>query len=152
VLGIELPLAAHGALTPEAAGRLVALVRRASVLPLIVKLPGHAPDLLALARAAVESGADALALIDGLPAAAPGADGKLAYGLLCGPAIRPLALALVATVCAAVEVPVIGMGGVGSAADARAMLAAGATAVGLGTALLADLRAAARIAADLAGG
>jgi len=147
VMGIELPLAAHGALTPEAAGRLVAALRRATMLPLIVKLPGHAPDILALARAAVAHGADTLALIDSLPAVAPLPDGTLAEGRLCGPAIAPLALALVSAVCAEVTVPVIGIGGVRTSADARAMLAAGATAVGLGSALLADLRAGARIAA-----
>jgi dihydroorotate dehydrogenase (NAD+) catalytic subunit len=150
VMGVELPLAAHGALTPEAAGRLVAAVRRATMLPLIVKLPGQAPDMLALARAAVEHGADTLALIDGLPAVAPLPGGVLAEGLLCGPALAPLALSLVAAVCSEVAVPVIGIGGVRTPDDARAMLATGAAAVGLGSALLVDLRAAARIAAELA--
>ncbi|MEI7644021.1 MAG: dihydroorotate dehydrogenase [Chloroflexales bacterium] len=149
VMGVELPLAVHGALTPESAGRLVAAVRRATVLPLIVKLPGQAPDILALARAVVAHGADTLALIAGLPAIAARPDGTLAEGWLCGPAIAPLALALVAAVCAEATVPVIGMGGVRSAADARAMLTAGATAVGLGSAILADLRAGARIAGGL---
>ncbi|MBX0327255.1 dihydroorotate dehydrogenase [Oscillochloris sp. ZM17-4] len=150
VAGVELPLAAHDALTPEAAGRLVAAVRRATVLPLIVKLPGQAADILALARAAVERGADTLSLIDGIPALAQRADGTLADGLLCGPAVGPLALGLVAAVCAEATVPVIGIGGVRDAAGARAMLAAGAAAVGLGSALLTDLRAAARVAAALA--
>jgi dihydroorotate dehydrogenase (NAD+) catalytic subunit len=150
VAGVELSLAAHDALTPEAAGRLVAAVRRATMLPLVVKLPGQAPDTLALARAAVERGADTLALIDGLPATTPLPDGSLAQGMLCGPAIAPLALRLVAAVCAEVSVPVIGIGGVRDAAGARAMLAAGATAVGLGSALLTDLRTAMRIAAALA--
>jgi dihydroorotate dehydrogenase (NAD+) catalytic subunit len=149
VAGVELSLAAHAALTPEAAGRLVAAVRRASVLPLIITLPGQAPDILALARAAVERGADALALIGGIPALAPLPDGTLADGLLCGPAIAPLALGLVAALCAEATVPVIGIGGVRDAAGARAMLAAGAAAVGLGSALLADLRVAARIAVAL---
>jgi dihydroorotate dehydrogenase (NAD+) catalytic subunit len=150
VMGVEVPLAAHGAVTPESAGRLVAAVRRATMLPLIVKLPGHAPDIPALARAAVEHGADCLALIDGLPALAPLPDGTLAEGLLYGPAIAPLALALVAAVCAEATVPVIGIGGVRTPDDARAMLAVGATAVGLGSALLADLRTAARVAAGIA--
>ncbi|MEI8308158.1 MAG: dihydroorotate dehydrogenase [Chloroflexales bacterium] len=147
VMGVELPLAAHGALTPEAAGRLVAALRQATRLPLIVKLPGQAPDILALARAAVTHGADTLALIDGLPAVAPLLDGSLVEGRLCGPAIAPLALALVSAVCAEVAVPVIGIGGVRDAAGVRAMRAAGATAVGLGSALLTDLRTGARIAA-----
>jgi dihydroorotate dehydrogenase (NAD+) catalytic subunit len=150
VVGIELPLAVNGALSAEAAGRLVAAVRRASTLPLIIKLPGHAPDILALARAAAEQGADTLALIDGLPAATPLPGGTQVTGLLCGPAIAPLALGLVKAVCAAATVPVIGIGGVRDTVGARALLAAGATAVGLGSALLSDTRVAARIAADLA--
>lgn len=150
VRGVELPLAAHGALTPAEAMPLVRAARLATPLPLIVKLPGHAPDLPELARAAVEAGADALALIDGLPGAAPGPSG-LEHGLLCGPALRPLALRAVAAVAAAVAAPLIGIGGITGPADARAMLDAGATAVGLGSALLRDLRAAALVAAGLAG-
>ncbi|HMQ29557.1 MAG TPA: dihydroorotate dehydrogenase [Chloroflexaceae bacterium] len=148
VAGVELPLAAHGVLAPAAAGPLIRAARDATPLPLVVKLPGHAPDLAELARAAVAAGADALALVDGLPAAAPAAHG-LAHGLLGGPALRPLALRAVAEVVASVEAPVIGIGGVTGPADARAMLDAGATAVGLGSVLLADLRAAARVAAGL---
>lgn len=148
VRGVELPLAPHGAFTPGAAAPLVAAARAATPLPLIVRLPGHAPDLPELARAAAASGADALALIDGLPGAAPGPAG-LAHGTLYGPALRPLALRAVAAVAAAVALPVIGMGGVSAAADARALLDAGAVAVGLDTALLVDLRAAAQVAAAL---
>jgi len=148
VRGLELPLALNGALTPELAARLVAIVRAATPLPLIVKLPGHASDLLALARAVAAAGADALSLIDGLPAAVPGAGGR-SEGLLCGPALRPLALHAVAAVRAAVELPLLGGGGVLDASDARALLDAGATAVALGSALLNDLRAAARIVAVL---
>ncbi len=148
VRGIELPLAAHDAATPELAARLVAAARAATPLPLIVKLPAHHTDLAVLAAVAVASGADALSLIDGVPAAAPRGDAR-AEGLLCGPALRPLALHAVARVAAAVTVPVIGGGGVMRAADARALLDAGATAVALGSALLADLRAPARIMAGL---
>lgn len=144
--GVELPLAAHGALTPEAATPLTRAVRAATMLPLIVKLPGETPEIGELARAVVEAGADALALIDGLPATAPDGNGGLVEGRLYGPAIFPLALRAVAAVRTAVEVPIIGMGGVHTAADARALLAAGATVVGLGSALLTDLRVAARIA------
>jgi dihydroorotate dehydrogenase (NAD+) catalytic subunit len=149
VAGVELPLAAHGALTAAAAAPLVAAARAATPLPLLVKLPGGAPDLVGLARAAADAGADALALLDGLPAAVPGPAG-LARGQLCGPALRPLALMAVADVAAAVAVPIIGIGGVSGPADARALLDAGAAAVGIGAALLGDLRAAARVAAGLA--
>ncbi len=148
VRGLELPLAANGAITPEAAERLVAAVRAATPLPLIVKLPGHAADLEALAIAAAEAGADALSLIDGLPASAHTPTGPVA-GLLCGPALRPFALRAVASVCARVSLPVIGGGGVWDPDDARALLDAGATAVAIGSALLVDLRAAARVAHEL---
>lgn len=148
VAGVELPLAAHGALTPAAAAPLVRAARAATPLPLVVKLPGHAPHPAELARAAADAGADALALVDGLPGAAPAPAG-LAHGLLCGPALRPLALRAVADVAAAVAAPIIGIGGVSTPADARALLDAGAVAVGLGAALLIDLWAAARVAAGL---
>lgn len=148
VAGVELPLGAHGALRPAEATPLVRAARVATPLPLIVKLPGAAPDLPELARAAVDAGADALALLDGLPGAVPGSEG-VTYGLLCGPALRPLALRAVAQVAAAVTVPLIGGGGVSGPADARALIDAGATAVSLGSALLSDLRMAARVAAGL---
>jgi dihydroorotate dehydrogenase (NAD+) catalytic subunit len=148
VAGVELPLGAHGALRPAEAVPLVRAARAATPLPLLVKLPGAAPDLPELARAVADAGADALALLDGLPGAAPGPAG-LAMGLLCGPALRPFALRAVAQVAAAVSIPLIGIGGVSGPADARALLDAGATAVGLGSALLVDLRAAARVAAGL---
>lgn len=150
VRGLELPLALHGVSEPEPAARLIAAVRAATFLPLIVKLPGEAADLAALARAAVAAGADAIAAIDGLPASLPAADGPALEGRLSGPAIFPLALRAVARLRGAVDVPIIGVGGVSDAAGARAMLAAGASAVALGAALLADPRAATRIAAELA--
>lgn len=150
VRGIELPLAAHGITTADPARRLVAAVRAATQLPLIVKLPGEAPDLTGLAQAIVAAGADTVALIDGLPAEAdPAGDGNRIAGRLYGPALFPLALRAVAAVAAAVEAPVIGLGGVGGAADARALLSAGTSAVGLGSALLADPWAAARMAREL---
>ncbi|GAB4442442.1 MAG: dihydroorotate dehydrogenase [Chloroflexi bacterium OHK40] len=150
VRGLELPLGAMDMLLPGPAASLVGALRAATPLPLIVKLPGHAPDLVALAQAVEAAGADAVSLIGPLPAAAPGTAG-LVEGALCGPALRPLALRAVAMVAAAVEVPVVGGGGVMTLADARALLDAGARAVALGTALLSDLRAAARIAAGLTG-
>lgn len=150
VRGVELPLALHGIAEPDPAARLVAAVRAATFLPLIVKLPGEAADLAALARAALDAGADALAAIDGLPGRLPDAEGGALEGRLYGPAIFPLALRAVARLRAAVDAPIIGMGGVRDAAGARAMLEAGASAVALGSALLADPRLASRIAAELA--
>jgi dihydroorotate dehydrogenase (NAD+) catalytic subunit len=140
VAGIELSLALSGALTHSSAEALVRSVRRATLLPLIVKLPLDAPELIALAQAVIAAGADTLDIGDGPQAASMRSDGTLLHGRLAGPAIRPLALRSVAAVCATVPVPVIGGGGVSSAADAQALLAVGATAVAIGSALLTDLR------------
>jgi dihydroorotate dehydrogenase (NAD+) catalytic subunit len=75
--------------------------------------------------------------------------GERIEGWLSGPALRPLALALVADVAAAVSVPVIGCGGIASSEDARQFLAAGAVAVQIGAALLVDPGTAARIGSAL---
>jgi dihydroorotate dehydrogenase (NAD+) catalytic subunit len=76
--------------------------------------------------------------------------GERVEGWLSGPMLRPLALALVADLAAAVNVPVIGCGGIATAEDARQFLAAGAAAVQIGAVLLVDPGAAARIGAELA--
>ncbi|MBO9335901.1 MAG: nitronate monooxygenase, partial [Roseiflexus sp.] len=72
--------------------------------------------------------------------------GELLHGRLSGPAIRPLVLAAIADVCAMTHVPVVACGGIGTVEDARAFLSAGATAVQVGSALLADPFVAVRIA------
>ncbi|WP_298821298.1 dihydroorotate dehydrogenase [Chloroflexus sp.] len=146
IAGFELALPA---LNAHEAARQVAAVRRATLLPLIVRLPGELPDPIAVAQASLNAGADAIALIGGLPACMPQADGGFVYGRLGGPAIFPFALRLVAAVAAAVDAPVIGMGGVATPEHARAMLAAGARAVALASALVADLRRAKIIADSL---
>jgi dihydroorotate dehydrogenase (NAD+) catalytic subunit len=144
VAGLELSVE-----DPDDAAKAVAAARAVTLLPLLAKLPIH--DAIAeTAKAAAAAGADALTV--GLPqrASAPEpATGDLLRGRLAGPAARPLALWAVAEVCAAVTIPVVGCGGVTSAADARAFLAAGATAVQVGSALLSDPWAAARIAEEL---
>lgn len=151
VAGVALDLATLEAPPAEQAARIVAAARAATLLPLLVALPPEAPALVALAEAAVAAGADALALTGGMPGmAADPASGALAPGRLCGPAVRPLALALAAALAPAVAVPLIGGAGIATASDARQFLAAGAAAVSLDTALLVDPRAAARIAAALA--
>ncbi|MCS6882552.1 MAG: HisA/HisF-related TIM barrel protein [Oscillochloridaceae bacterium] len=148
VRGVELPLPTLGATEPATAARLVAAARAATPLPLIVKLPVYVEDLAELAAASAAAGADALNLSVGPPGAAIVA-GRRVEGRLCGPALRPLGLRAVARVAGTVDVPLIGGGGVMRAADARALLDAGAAAVALGSALLTDLRAAGRIMADL---
>jgi dihydroorotate dehydrogenase (NAD+) catalytic subunit len=149
IAGVEVALALCGALGVAPAERLIRAVRKALMLPLLVKLPNDAPDLSDLARAAEAAGVDALVVGDGPLAAVILPDGVVREGRLSGPAVRPLALRAVAAVCAAVGVPVIGCGGVVAAPDAQALLAMGASAVALDTALLNDQRAAARIGVSL---
>jgi dihydroorotate dehydrogenase (NAD+) catalytic subunit len=138
---------------PAAAARAVARVRRASRLPLWVKLPPVPPDRVALARAAMDSGADALSLVNTLPAAAPLPGGGRLVGGLSGPALRPVALLAVAETAAALpSAPILAMGGIATAADARAFFAAGARAVAVGTALFTNPLAPLEILAELQGG
>ncbi len=144
--GVELPLSLADVASLTAATTLLNSVRAATHLPLLVKLPACAPALPALARAVAATGVDALVISGAQPAAAPGPNG-LVHGWLCGPAMFPLTLRAVADIADSVSLPVIGVGGVNSPAAAQALIDAGATAVGLASVLLTDLRSAARIAA-----
>lgn len=133
---------------------LVARVRSLTAKPLIVKLTPNASDPCAVARAAERAGADAVSLINTLRgmALAPGSDRPWlggGTGGLSGPAVRSVALAQVATVARAVNIPVVGMGGVQSAHHAREMLSAGATLVGVGTESFRDPAVGARISVQL---
>lgn len=126
-------------LCPADAASVVQAVRRVSDKPLIVKLSPNAPDLVGVALACVDAGADALSLVNTFKALAfdirrrkPVFDHVTAG--LSGPAIKPLALRMVWDVCAAVQVPVIGMGGIASTEDALEFFMAGASAIQVGTA------------------
>jgi len=135
--------------------RVVRAVRASTRKPLIVKLTPNTADVAACAIAAEHGGADAVSLINTLRAMAlaPGAGAAwlgAGTGGLSGPAIRTVALAQVAAVAARVSIPVIGMGGVRSAADAQDLLDVGATLVAVGTESFRDPAAAARIARELA--
>ena len=131
-------------------------VRDRTAKPLIVKLTPNAADVPECALAAQEGGADAVSLINTLRAMAlaPGSPAGRPWlgggtGGLSGPAIWPVALAQVAAVAARVTIPVVGMGGVQSPADARQLLDVGATLVAVGTASFRDPAAGARIARGL---
>jgi dihydroorotate dehydrogenase (NAD+) catalytic subunit len=139
---------------PDEVGRLMRAVRPLTDKPLIVKLTPNASDVPAVARAAVEEGASALSLINTLRGMAlnpatgrPWLGGTT--GGVSGPAVRAIALAQVHSVCAAVEVPVVAMGGVQRGQDAREFLQVGATLVAVGTESFRDPAAGARIAAEL---
>ncbi len=131
----------------EAAGVVGAVARELPRgLPVWAKLRSDPARVVALARACAEAGAGAVVVGDALPAVLP--DGRA--GGLGGPAVRPVALACVHRVVAALpHLDVVGVGGVATPADVRAFLAAGARAVGVGTALLHDPTTATRLAAAL---
>lgn len=139
---------------PGEAETLLRRLRGLTAKPLIVKLTPNAQDPAAVAAAAAEAGADAFSLINTLRAMAvdprtlrPWLGGE--RGGLSGPAVRAVALSQVASVASAVSVPVIGMGGIASGRHALEFLAAGATAVAVGTESFRDPGAGARVLAEL---
>jgi len=128
---------------PDATRRVVGAVRKVTSLPLIVKLTPNVTDILAIARAAVEAGADILSLVNtflGIVVDAERRELVLANGAggVSGPAIKPQALYLVHRVCRQMKVPVMGMGGIMTTTDALEFLVVGARAVQVGTANFID--------------
>jgi dihydroorotate dehydrogenase (NAD+) catalytic subunit len=137
--------AAFGA-SPEAAAGATAAVRAATSLPIIVKLTPNTGDIAGVAGAVIEAGADAVSLINSVKGMAIDIGArrpslKNITGGLSGPAIKPLALALVYEVAGAVDVPVIGCGGIATAGDALEFIMAGASAVQVGSATFGNPRA-----------
>lgn len=139
---------------PHLTQAAVAGVRRQTDLPLWAKLSPNVPDITEIAHAAVSAGADALTISNTVPALHIDVDTAQAalgtgYGGLSGPALRPIAMALVHKAAQAVDVPIIGVGGVMTGRHAAEYLLAGASAVQVGSANLADLNAPFRILAEL---
>jgi dihydroorotate dehydrogenase (NAD+) catalytic subunit len=128
---------------PEASAELVQAARAATRKPLYAKLSPAAWDIAENARAVEAAGADGLSLVNTIRGLAFDAQtlgpvlGRGAGGY-SGPALKPIALACVQACAAAVELPIVGMGGVASGRDALELLAAGASAVALGTTLFSD--------------
>jgi dihydroorotate dehydrogenase (NAD+) catalytic subunit len=139
---------------PSETEALLEALRPASEKPLIVKLTPNVADPAAVAAGAERGGADAVSLINTLkgtavdPATGEPALGN-GYGGLSGPAVRPVALEQLRSVRAAVGLPLVGMGGISSGADAAEFLALGAAVVAVGTESFRDPRAGSRIAAEL---
>ena len=163
VAGIELniscPNVGRGglqfAIDAAAAAEVTAAVRRATDLPLLVKLSPNVADIRPIARAIADAGADALTAINTLSgiAVAPGRKRPLLgniYGGLSGPAIKPIALRVVYEAAQVVSIPVIGIGGVTDLADVLDFLAVGAVAVQVGTAIFADPTLPVRLVDELA--
>jgi dihydroorotate dehydrogenase (NAD+) catalytic subunit len=139
---------------PDETEALLEALRPLTEKPLIVKLTPNVANPEAVALAAEEGGADAVSLINTLKASAidPATrEPALAagHGGLSGPAIKPIALQQLRAVRAAVEIPLIGMGGVSSGADAAEFLSAGAALVAVGTENFRDPRAGSRVANEL---
>jgi len=123
----------------KATYRIISNIRKATSLPLIVKLTPNVTDIKTIAQAAEEAGADALSLINTLVGMAVDIDSrkpKLANvsGGLSGPAVKPVALWLVRQVFQTVNIPVIGIGGIIKVEDALEFIIAGARAIEIGTA------------------
>ena len=163
VAGIELniscPNVGRGglqfAIDAGAAAEVTAAVRRATDLPLLVKLSPNVSDVRPIARAVADAGADALTAINTLsgiaiaPSRAKPLLGNI-YGGLSGPAVKPVALRIVYEVSQVVDIPVVAIGGVTELADVLDFLAVGATAVQVGTAIFADPTLPVRLVDELA--
>ena len=129
--------------SPEAAAEVVRAVKKVTTKPVIVKLSPNVTDIVSIAKACEEAGADAISLINtmlgmriDLRRRTPVIANKM--GGFSGPAIFPVAVRMVYQVSHAVNIPVVGMGGVSCAEDVIEMMMAGATAVEIGAANLVD--------------
>lgn len=129
--------------TPEGASTVVKAVREAYPKTLIVKLSPNVTSITDIAMAVQDAGADAVSLINTLMGMAIDAEKRkkllsIGTGGLSGPAVKPVALRMVYQVAHAVNIPVIGLGGISSATDAIEFLLAGASAIEIGTANFLD--------------
>lgn len=129
--------------TPEGASSVVKAVRKAYGKTLIVKLSPNVTNVADIARSVVDAGADAVSLINTLMGMAIDIEKRkpvlsIATGGLSGPAVKPVALRMVWQVAKAVNVPIIGLGGIMNAADAIEFLLSGASAIQIGTANFID--------------
>lgn len=146
-LNISCPNVKHGGMafgtSCEGAASVVRAVRRAYHKTLIVKLSPNVTSVSDIAMAVQDAGADAVSLINTLMGMAIDAERRkrvlsIGTGGLSGPAVKPVALRMVYEVARAVQVPVIGLGGISTATDAVEFLLAGASAIQIGTANFVD--------------
>lgn len=158
-LNVSCPNTKHGGIffssDPALLGEVVSAVKQAARRPVIVKLSPNVSAIEPLARAAEQSGADAISLVNTFIALAIDARTRrprigAGFGGLSGPAIKPIALRLVYQAARAVKIPVVGLGGIADGEDAAEFLIAGATAVEVGTANFWDPASPLRVARELA--
>jgi len=157
-LNVSCPNVSHGldlGIDPHAVGVLVRRVRQACPLPVIAKLTPNITDIVTIARAAADAGADAVSLVNTLRGMAVNWRTRRPIlandvGGLSGPAIKPIALRMVWDVARACPaLPIIGIGGIASADDALEFLVAGASAVQVGTATFYDPTVSERLLDDM---
>lgn len=128
---------------PAAAAEVASAVRRATTLPLMVKLSPNVGDIVSIALAVEEAGADSISLINTLLGMKIDIKRRRPYlgnttGGLSGPAVRPVAVRMVYQIAQAVRIPIVGLGGIVSTEDALEFLLAGASAIQVGTGLFVD--------------
>ena len=132
--------------SPESAARVTTAIKAATSLPMLVKLTPNTEDITKVAIAVARAGADVISLINTIKGMAIDTTrrrpllGNISGGL-SGPAVKPVALYMVYQVAGAVDVPVVGCGGIATAGDALEFLMAGASAVQVGTANLSNPQA-----------
>ena len=157
-LNISCPNVKHGGIAygvkPESAKEVVSRVRRVCSRPLIVKMSPQAEDIGRMAAACVEAGADALSLVNTFQACAIDLEKRRPvfnniFAGLSGPAVRPIALRMVWQAVGAVNIPVVGLGGIATGRDALEFIMAGAAAVQVGAANFANPRAMETIAEEM---
>ena len=157
-INISCPNVHHGGMSfgtvPEAAAEVTRAVKAVTTKPVIMKLTPNVTDIVSIAKACEEAGADGVSLINTMMGMAIDLRTKKPLlanitGGLSGPAVKPVALRMVYQVSQAVSIPVIGIGGIATAEDVLEMMLAGATAVEVGAANVADPFACKKIIDDL---
>ncbi len=157
-LNASCPNTKHGGMVfgtdPETLAELVARTKAVSRRPLMIKLSPNVTNIALMARVAQEAGADAISLVNTFVSLAIDVKTRRprianVTGGLSGPAIKPIAVRMVWEAAKAVQIPVVGLGGIAKPEDAVEFLLAGATAVQVGTASYADPRAVEKIAKGL---
>jgi len=157
-INISCPNVHHGGMSfgtvPEAAAEVTRAVKAVTTKPVIMKLTPNVTDIVSIAKACEEAGADGVALINTMMGMAIDLRTKKPLlanitGGLSGPAVKPVALRMVYQVSQAVDIPVVGIGGIATAEDVLEMMLAGATAVEVGAANVADPFACKKIIDDL---
>jgi dihydroorotate dehydrogenase (NAD+) catalytic subunit len=158
-LNVSCPNTAHGGIQfgsdPRTLDEVVTTAKRFAQRPLIVKLSPNVTSIGQMAHVVQEAGADAISLVNTFVAMSIDIQSRkprianVTAGL-SGPAIKPIAVRMVYEASKSVQIPVIGMGGISTAADVIEFMLAGATAVQVGTASFWDPRATEKIAAELA--